>query len=152
MNDQKANGISEDKSLQTLLVIWAGLLVSQTFFFVLIFITKKHVFEFDFSKPLFDQEAPIIPVVMFVAFSSIVLSFYIRAVFRRKSIDEQNVELVQRALIIACAMCEFSSVIGFVLAVAFDYAYFFILIALGIFATLFHIPRRREIQDATFEK
>ncbi|HBE83405.1 MAG TPA: hypothetical protein DDW24_11560, partial [Blastocatellia bacterium] len=73
--------------------------------------------------------------------------------FRRKAIEqgiaEQKPEYIQTALIIGCAFCEAISIIGLVLALVFEYQYFYLWLLVGFIGIFLHFPRRKKLVAAT---
>ncbi len=133
---------------QTLIVIWAALLMSQLMFVVLIFLTKKELFNFDFSKPVGGQSTTMIVGFAVAAITVFVFSFAFRRRLNARAVEQQDTALVQTGLIIACALCEASSILGLALAFAFDYQYFFFWIAPGMLGVILHFPKRDQLHAA----
>ncbi|MBK9162903.1 MAG: hypothetical protein IPM21_03185 [Acidobacteria bacterium] len=59
---------------------------------------------------------------------------------------------VMTGLIVACAVCESISLMGFVLAIAFGYQYFFFWFIIGIIGIFMHFPRRQHLLEAVYGK
>ena len=133
---------------QTLVVLWAALLMSQLMFVVVLFFTKRELFEFRFDQPIEAQSGAMILGFAVVAVTCVGFSFAFKRRFLERAVEEQNPELVQTGLIIAIALCEAASLIGLSLAFAFDYQYFFAWFALGIIAVLLHFPRQNDLLAA----
>jgi hypothetical protein len=137
---------------QTMMVLWAALLMSQFLFVLLIFITRPKLFTFPPAGPLLGENALIVLALGLAALTSVAVSFFLRKQNVERGIATQNVGLIQSGLITGCVLCEVSSLLGVVLAFAFNYQYFFLWIALGIFGMLLHFPRRGDIEAANFKK
>ena len=135
---------------QTMFIVWAGLLSSQFLFLLLVFLVKPELFSFDFTKPLLGDNAIVVSIFALLAVTAVAASFFLRKQNVEKAIAEQKVEHVQTGLIMGCALCEVSSLLGLMLAFAFDYQYFFLWIALGILGMLLHIPKKSEIIAASY--
>ena|SRR5687768_4584873 len=137
---------------ETLVIIWGALLVSQLVFLLLIYIIKPELFAFDFSRSLLGDRP--ITVVLFAAaaLTVFILSFVLRNQHIRRSVIDQDAGCVQTGLVLGCALCELSSVLGVVLALAFDYSYFFLWIALGIVGILLNFPRRDMLRAAGYRE
>ncbi|MFT3745003.1 MAG: hypothetical protein QM785_12010 [Pyrinomonadaceae bacterium] len=146
------NKIDPEQAYRTLLIIWAALVVSQFFFIVILFVLRPALFKFEFTQPLIGSNPVIILIGGAIAVSNLFLSFIFKKRFLDQSVNEQNVGLVQTAMIAACALCESISMIGLVAAFIANYQYFFIFFALGILGMLFHMPKRNDIHAATFKK
>ena len=134
----------------TLLIIWFALLVSQFLFLVLIYVIRPEVLSFDFSKPLLNGNAVLIIVVAAAAATDLMLSFVMRKRYLDRAVAEHNVGMVATALIVGCALCESVSLFGLLLAFAFEYPYFWLLSALGIFGTILHFPQKSSVEAAAF--
>ena len=142
-----------ERNYQTMLVIWAALLFSQLILLVVVYFVKPEVYRFDFSKPFFFGETP----VLFFAFAALgvavfVLSFVMKKRSFAQAVEKQQIALVQSGLILAYAFCEATSLLGFVLAFAFSYQYFFAWFALGILGFILHFPRRDDVVSASYKK
>jgi len=137
---------------QTMMVLWAALLMSQFLFVLLIFVTTPKLFTFPPAGPLLGENALIVLVLGLAAVTSVAVSFFLRKQNVERGIATQNVGLIQSGLITGCVLCEVSSLLGVVLAFAFNYEYFFLWIALGILGMLLHFPRRGDIEAANFKK
>jgi len=137
---------------QTMIVLWAALLVSQFLFLVVVFFAKPELMKFNFTEPLSGGENSI-PVIALAALGVVTFleSFIMEKKLLRQAFDNQNTGLVQTALIYGCALCEATSLCGLVAAFAFNYQYFFLWIALGIFGILLHFPRRSNLLAASFK-
>ena len=149
MNQEWGRPISNVKvKYETLVIIWASLLVSQLMFLGLIYALKPELFTFDFSQPLLGEH-PIV-TILFAAAAIVVfvLSFVLRNQHIRRSVIDRDASCVQTALVLGCALSEISSLLGVVLAFVFDYQYFFFWIALGLTGVLLHFPRRQTLSDA----
>lgn len=140
------------QNYKTLAIIWFALLSSQIMFLVISFVAKPDLYKFDFSKPIFGENAMIVGAFAFLAIVNFALSFVMKNRSYQQAVAEQNIALVQTGLIIACAFCEAISLLGLVLAFAFSYQYFFAWIALGIVGILLHFPRRDDVIAASYKK
>ena len=134
---------------QTLVAIWAALLISQFLFLAVIYFAKPELFTIDPSQPILGDE-PLI-IVLFAAMGVVVilLSFVLRNQHMRRAVEDKDAGCVQTGLVLGCALSEFSSLLGVILALAFDYQYFFAWIILGLLGILFHFPRKGNLEAAT---
>ncbi len=149
MQNEKTN---VEGAYKTLIILWFALLMSQIMFLVIIFITKPEMFKFDLSKPVLGENAVIIIVFAVLALANFGLSFVMKKRSYEQAATEQKIALVQTGLIIACALCEAISLLGMVLAFAFNYQFFFLWFALGIFGILLHFPRRDTLIAASYKR
>lgn len=144
--------LNVEQSYKTILLIWIALLVSQVMFLVVIFLAKPEVFRFDFSKPLFGENAALVIAFAFLAITNFALSFIMKKRSFEQAVEKQQIAYVQTGLILACAFCEAISLLGMVLAFAFSYQYFLAWFALGILGFLLHFPRRDDVIAASYKK
>ena len=142
-----------EETYKTLLMIWFALLVSQGTLLVVVFFAKPEVFRFDFSRPYFFGETPVLLLVFaLLAFVNFGLSFFMKKRAFQQAVETRKVAYVQTGLIVALAFCESISLIGIVLAFAFAYQYFFLWIAFGILGIILHFPRRDDVIAASYKK
>lgn len=135
-----------------LMIIWAALFMTQFMFFVVVYFAKPELYQFDLTKPIFGENAPLILVFALFAVSNLVASIFLAKKFIERAIEEQRTSLVQTAMILGCALSESISLIGIFLAFAFSYQYFFAWIVLGIIGMVLHFPQRDNIHKASFKK
>jgi hypothetical protein len=140
-----------EPGFQTFFVIWSALLSSQVIFFVLIYVLKPKIMSFDLSKSIFAEVSPIVIVLALIAIMGFMSSFVLRIFLVAKAMKERNVRAVLNAMVIACALCEMSSMFGVVSAIAFEYPYFYLFIGLGFLGVLLHFPRQKELLAASFK-
>ena len=126
--------------------------MSQAIFIVILFVAKGDLFKFRFDQPLAGENGTITLALAVAALASVAVSFIVKRQFYNRAIAQQKVEFIVTGLINALALCEASSLIGLVLAFAFDYQYFFAFFALGILGMLLHFPRQDDILAAGYKK
>lgn len=144
---------STEQQYQSLVIIWGGLLFSQITFLVILFFVKPGIYNLDFTKPFLEGENSIVILSLgFVAVVLFALSFILSYSFKTKAISGRNPALIQTALVLGCALCEACSLIGFAIAMAFDYQYFFIWFFLGIAGVILHYPQKDGLISANFDK
>ena len=134
--------IDINKRYQTMIILWFALLISVVMYFVV-------------SQLAPPATAPPNSMLTFtltaVGTFLVVVSFVIKQKLLRRSVDDQDISLVQKALIIACAICEAAAVLGLVERFAVsgrDYLLLFIIAALGI---ALHFPRRSQLEAASYK-
>lgn len=81
----------------------------------------------------------------------VAVSFVVKGRLLARSVDAQDVRLVNSAFIVAAAVCEAAALLGlFDLLVAHD-RYYFVLIAFAMLGLLLHFPRRSYLEAASFK-
>lgn len=138
-------------SYQTLVTLWFAMLSSQVIFVVMVYFIKPELFVFDESRSVFD-EMPLVTVVFaLIAIVFFILSFVLRGQHMRRAVQDQDAGCVQTGLLLGCALSEIPSLLGLVLAFAFDHPYFYLWIALGALGVLMHFPRKGSLDAATYK-
>ena len=140
----------------TLVVIWFALLMSQVLFFVLIWFVKPEVISArNFSADSIGQVLGSQPLITIVSGSSALVFFVLSQVIARqharRAIQDRDAGCLQTGLVIGCALAEISSILGVILALLFDYPYFYLWIALGAFGIILNFPRKGSLDAALDE-
>lgn len=143
--------INVEQAYRTLAVVWFVLLMSQGILMLFLSFVKPELFDFDFSQPLLGDDTILVLMLAIVSLSNFAISFVFRRKYINRAIAEQNVGLIQTAMIIGCSLCEAISLFGMLLAFTSDYQYFFLFFALGIFGIILHFPRRESIVAASYK-
>lgn len=153
MSDTSMNGTQPNAASRynTLIILWAALLMSQFVLLLVVFVTKRELFQFDFSQSIYGPSAAMVLGFAVAAVTCFLFSFAFKKRFFQRAEEEQNPDLVQTGFIIACALCEASTLFGLALAFAFTYQYFFAWFALGIIGILLHFPRRSALLAAGYK-
>ena len=134
-----------DKRYQTLLILWFALMMNIVIFFLISAFVG-------YSDPQTPQISSLLTFVLAaVGTFVVVLSFAVKRKLLERSVDNQDVSLVQKALVLACAMCEVAALLGvmerFILRNN-DYYLLFLVAGIG---TALHFPRREQLQAATYK-
>jgi hypothetical protein len=136
---------------RTTKIVWVVFFVSQISLLMALFLAKKEIFGFDFRQSLFGEE-PIVPIIFgMMALLNFGLSFFLKSQATKRALEAQNPKQVQTATILGLAFCESISIMGLVLAFAFNYRYFFLWFALGILGILLHFPSRDNFMAAGYK-
>ncbi len=139
-----------DQTYRTMATIWFILLMSQFMFLgVAMFLAREGLAAAGEQSA---ENTVLVLALGSLAMTNLALSFVFRKRAQEQAVEEQNIRHVQTGLIIACAFCESISIIGVVLAVAFQYQYFYIWFAVGIIGIFLHFPRRKHLLDASFHR
>lgn len=132
-----------EHQLRIMKIIWVVFLVSQASFLAAIIIVKKDVLNVQTTNSLFG-EAPIATIFLaFLAVINLAISFFIKSLGIKKATAERNPKLLQSTMILSLAFCESVSIMGLILALAFNYKYFFLWFVAAIVGIVVHFPRRR---------
>lgn len=139
--------IDLNKRYQTLIVLWSALLMNIGVFFLLSLFMAPQIS----NEPGRTASSLLIVVLTALGTFLTIVSFAIKRKFLERSVEKQDVTLVQKSLVIACAMCELSALLGLLehfLIGNRDYYLLFLIAAAG---TAFHFPRREHLLAATYK-
>lgn len=151
MTGAKNKNLPAESIYRSMVLIWASLLFSQVLLLAVAFIAKPELARFDFSKPLLGENQTLTLVFFLIALANVAVSFVIKKFLINRAINEQNPELVQTAIIVACALAETASLLGLVLTFISGYQYFFVFFILGIAGMILHFPLRQNFNDASYK-
>ena len=84
-----------------------------------------------------------------VALSTTLLSVFIKKTLVARAIEQQQVQLVQQAYIVAWAMCEVGALLGMLDFFVNGHRHFYILFIIAAFGLLLHYPRREHVTNAS---
>jgi hypothetical protein len=128
------------------------MLVSQFLLLGIVWFVKPELMRFDLSDPLLTkQNFIIVAVAALLAVLSLVASFVRSKRNFDEAIGRQKVALVMTGVIDGCVFSDLITLLGLLLAFAFDYQWFFLWFLLGIGATILHYPNRKNVDAATYK-
>ena len=142
--------LDAEQAYRTLLIIWSALLMSQFLFVLMVFFVKPELFKFDLSAPLLGESSILIILLAVIGLSNLEMAFRYKKRLLKQSVTEQNVGIVQTAMIVGCALCESISLLGLLSAFVANYQYFFVFSAVGILGTILQMPKRSNVYAASF--
>ncbi len=138
-----------DQKYRTLVTLWFILLFSQLLFVVVIFSVKGRELVLDADESQLGDLSPIVIGAAMLAVTNFAASFIIRKYAIERGIAEQKPEYVQTALILGSVFCEAISIIGLILAFAFNYRHFYYWLIIGFIGIFLHFPRRKHLEEAS---
>ena len=135
-----------DKRYQTMVVLWFSLLASVgMYLLVALFVAPQHA-----NEPQNTSSHLMIVVLTASGTFLVIVSFVVKQRILERSVEKQDVNLVQKALVVACAMCEVSALLGLLGRFTIgnrEYYWLFLLAAAGL---AFHFPRRSQLESASY--
>lgn len=143
--------VSWEKVYKTSQVIWIATLMSQIVFPAFVLAGKPNLLRLDLSGLILGSNATFVLALAAVSILSLTLSFVLKKKFLAQAIAETKPSLFITATIVSVALAEVSSLIGLLLALAFNYQFFFVFSALGIIGTVLHFPKGDEDNSAGFK-
>lgn len=81
----------------------------------------------------------------------VVVSFAVRKRFLKRSVETQDVSLVQKGLVIACALCEVGALIALLEHFVIGNREAYLLFLVAALGTALHFPRRIQLEAATYK-
>lgn len=134
---------------RNLVMIWLAVVVFQLLLFGLTYLVKTEIFRFEFQQDFLDDIWIIVILAVIFGLEGLIFSFITPVRYLKRSIADQNPELVQTALIMAIAKSSSTFLWGVFLAFGFDYQYFFLWMVAGFLVTILHFPLRSNLQKAS---
>lgn len=125
--------------LRTMRILWFALLMSIGSFFL--FSRLAPAAESERSN----EPSLLIAALLIVGISVVVMSFVVKRKFMQRSVEKQDLTLVQQALIVACAMCEACALVGLVEHFLIGNREYYLLFIVAAFGTALHFPRREQL-------
>ncbi|QQS31642.1 MAG: hypothetical protein IPM50_08065 [Acidobacteriota bacterium] len=147
-NDKRIN---PDSALQTMMVIWFALLMSQFILVGFAYFVKPELLDLSSAELLPAESALMIAVFVVLSISILAVSLFLRKTFLARSVAEQSVHLVQTAMIVGVALSESVVLFGLLLALVAGYKYFFLFGIVGVIGVLIHRPTKKAVLDATYK-
>lgn len=134
-----------DKKYQTLVVLWFGLLMSVAMYFLFSLIAPAIN-----DQPGNRPNSILVITLMVLGFLLVILSFVVKRKLLERSVDKQDIGLVQKSLVVACAMCEVSALLGLMERFLIGYRYYYFLFLFSAVGIALHFPRRTQLQNAGY--
>lgn len=133
------------KQFQTMIVLWLALLTSVGVYFPISLIVPTKVSTNDSPSTL-----PVLALVLLGAFL-VVVSFVVKKKLLESSIERQDVGLVQKAMVIACALCEACGMLGLLEHFIVGTRASYLLFALAAGGIALHCPRQSQLEAASYK-
>jgi len=81
----------------------------------------------------------------------VVASFTVKQKFLARSVEKQDVTLVQKGMVIACAMCEVSALLGVLERFVLGNREYYVLFLVAAAGVALHFPRRSQLEAASYK-
>ena len=118
-----------NKRYQTMLTLWFALLMSVVMYFVFVQIAAPSI-----ANAENPSKSRLVVVITALGALFVVVSFVVKRKLLERSVEAQDVGMVQKAMIVALALCEVSALLGLSRTFVFgnrEYYLLFILAAAG---------------------
>lgn len=135
------------KRYQTLIVLWFALLMSVVMYFVFTLLVTPSI-----NKDL-DNSRRALLIFGLTALGTflVVMSFAVKNKLLKRSVERQDINLVQKALVIGCAICEVSALLGLVEFFIVGNREYYLLLVLAAGGIALHFPRRSHLEAASYQ-
>ena len=133
-----------NKRYQTLLVLWFALFMSVVMYFVFSLVVPLT------NEPSNPPNPALVITLMVLGFLFVLLSFVVKSKLLEKSVQKQDPGLVHKALVVACALCEVSALLGLMERFLIGYRYYYFLFLFSAAGIALHFPRRNQLQNAGY--
>ena len=136
-----------DKRYQTLVVLWFALLMSIGVYFLFSVFVIPPVSN-EARNP---SRSLLIVVLTALGTFLVIVSFAVKTKLFERSVERQDISLVQKGLVIACAMCEVSALLGLLEHYIIGNREYYLLFLVAAAGTAFHFPRRSQLEAASYK-
>src|SRR5262249_33112449 len=131
----KPEPVTIDVRFRTLLILWCGISMSVVMFLVLIFLIPTQV----------NENRMITLVLNTLGLVPVALSFLIKQSMLARAAEQQQIDLVQPAYILAFALCEVAALLGLMDHFLTGSRYFYVGFVIAGLALLLHFPQRKHL-------
>jgi FtsH-binding integral membrane protein len=132
---------------QTLLILWFGLLMSIGMFFLVTLFAAPKIG----NNASNSTNSAAVLVLAAVGTFLVILSFLVKRKLLERSVEKQDLNLVQQALVVACAMCEACALLGLIERFSFSNSASYLLFLLAAAGTALHFPKRSQLEAASYK-
>ena len=143
MNDRTPNKDSIDTRYRSMVILWVGQIMSV---FTLFLVTQ--FVEVADDRP---EKNLLSFVLAGVGTFCAIISFFVRAKLLQKSVEKQDLALVQTANIAGRALCEVPALLGVVERFILPGREYLLLLLISALAMLLHYPRRSDLLAASYK-
>ncbi|MBC8032162.1 MAG: hypothetical protein H7Z16_18915 [Pyrinomonadaceae bacterium] len=139
--------INLDKRYQTLVVLWLALFLSIGGYFLFsVFLAPETA-----NEPLNPPSRLLSVGLAALSVFLVGASFAVKRRLLERSAEQQDVLLVQKAMVIACAMCEVSALLGVLERFVIGNREYYLLFLVAATGIAFHFPRRSQLESASYK-
>lgn len=137
-----------NKRYQTMLTLWAALLLSVGSYFVFSLIAAPAMG----NAPSAPGKSLLAAALTGLGTILALLSFPVKRRMLERSVENQDVALVQKGMIVACALCEVAAMLGLIERLVIGSRNYYLLFVIAAIGILLHFPRRDQLLAASYKK
>lgn len=138
--------IDLNKRYQSMLILWFALLMSVVMYFVFLQVAAPAIANAE-NPP----DSRLVVVITALGALFVLVSFVVKRKLLERSVVEQDTAIVQKALVVALALCEVSALLGLLERFLFGNRQYYLLFILAAAGGLFHFPRRSQLEAASYK-
>jgi hypothetical protein len=127
---------------RTILIIWAAMLISVIGFVLLTVLVPSQAT---------GNKAVVAIVLLVLGTSNVFLSNTIKRMLLKKSIENQDLQSVARANVLALALCESAALFGLIIHFVTGSVVAYVAFGVGIIGMLLHFPQKKHLADVFFK-
>ena len=133
-----------DLRIRTMRVIWIALFLTSGLYYAFAIVSKRP----DDVEP----NGTLFLVFVAIALSTTLISFLIKSKLINRAVEQQQVQLVQQAYMVAWAMMEVAAFLGLIDFYLTGNRYFYVLFIISTVGLLLHFPQRDHVIHASFKR
>ena len=142
MNEPKPK-VNIDARYRTMLILWFALLMSVVMYVLMALVIKT---------PETPEDNRMLSFIFAgIGTFSAVVSFPIRSKLLQQSVEQQDLGLVQKALIVGCALSEVPGLLAVLARFILPGRDYMLLFAISLIAMALHFPRRSNLLAASYK-
>ena len=88
-------------------------------------------------------------ILLVAGISTVLISFPIKSRLVNQAIDQQRIQLVQQAYLLALALCEVPALLGLLDFFATGHRHYYVLFIIAALGQVLHFPRREHVVNAS---
>ena len=135
-----------NKRYQTLVILWFALLMSIVSYFLFLMFIAPEV-----GNSRNPPSSVLIVAITALGTFLVVGSFAVKRKLLKRAMETQDVNLVQKSLVIACALCEAGGLTALLEHFVIGNREAYILLLVAAVGTAFHFPRRIQLESASYK-
>jgi hypothetical protein len=138
--------IDLSKQYQSMLVLWFALLMSVGMYFLFsLFVPSRMI-----NEPNNPPSSMLFFVITVLGALFVIGSFALKKKVLERSVEKQDVSLVRKAMVMACAMCEMTAMLGLVEHFVIGSRVYYLLFVLAAGGIALHFPRLIHLEAASY--
>lgn len=144
MNSPSAQNDNIDLRLRTMRTLWFAMFMSMVIYYVFTLFVGR--------PPNGAPNNTIFLVLVSAAVVTTLISFPIKNALLKKAIDQQQVQMVQQAYIVAWAVAEVGGLLGILDFFLTGDRYYYVMLIIAGCGQLLHSPKREHLVNASFKR